>query len=161
MGGTRYFKIDWPVLSECVLPIASNHNLFSLPILTDILSPKSSPTPTSSWSDPYVKIYLLPDKKKKFETKVHRKTLNPIFNETFNFKVSPFQFTFGLFFGSLVYFGKPTGLTWLSISAWSSNEPFELCARKPFRPALCSNAESTRGQGDHFIWTKSLVLSRY
>ena len=39
-------------------------------------------------SDPYVKVYLLPDKKKKFETKVHRKTLNPIFNETFTFKVS-------------------------------------------------------------------------
>ena len=29
----------------------------------------------------------MPDKKKKFETKVHRKTLNPIFNETFTFKV--------------------------------------------------------------------------
>lgn len=39
-------------------------------------------------SDPYVKVYLLPDKKKKYETKVHRKTLNPIFNETFNFKVN-------------------------------------------------------------------------
>lgn len=39
-------------------------------------------------SDPYVKVYLLPDKKKKFETKVHRKTLNPEFNETFVFKVS-------------------------------------------------------------------------
>lgn len=39
-------------------------------------------------SDPYVKVYLLPDKKKKFETKVHRKTLNPVFNETFTFKVS-------------------------------------------------------------------------
>merc|ERR1712110_1178124 len=38
-------------------------------------------------SDPYVKVYLLPDKKKKFETKVHRKTLNPVFNETMNFKV--------------------------------------------------------------------------
>jgi len=38
-------------------------------------------------SDPYVKVYLMPDKKKKFETKVHRKTLNPVFNETFNFKV--------------------------------------------------------------------------
>ncbi|XP_061085212.1 synaptotagmin-1-like [Conger conger] len=38
-------------------------------------------------SDPYVKVYLLPDKKKKFETKVHRKTLNPTFNEQFNFKV--------------------------------------------------------------------------
>ena len=33
-----------------------------------------------------LKVYLLPDKKKKFETKVHRKTLNPVFNETFNFK---------------------------------------------------------------------------
>lgn len=42
----------------------------------------------SGTSDPYVKVYLLPDKKKKHETKVHRKTLNPVFNETFNFKVS-------------------------------------------------------------------------
>ena len=28
----------------------------------------------------------MPEKKKKFETKVHRKTLNPVFNETFVFK---------------------------------------------------------------------------
>ncbi|XP_056622234.1 synaptotagmin-1b [Triplophysa dalaica] len=41
----------------------------------------------SGTSDPYVKVYLLPDKKKKFETKVHRKTLDPTFNEHFNFKV--------------------------------------------------------------------------
>lgn len=41
----------------------------------------------SGTSDPYVKVYVLPDKKKKFETKVYRKTLNPIFNETFIFKV--------------------------------------------------------------------------
>jgi len=40
----------------------------------------------SGTSDPYVKVYMLPDKKKKHETKVHRKTLNPVFNETFNFK---------------------------------------------------------------------------
>ncbi|XP_039191123.1 synaptotagmin-5 isoform X1 [Crotalus tigris] len=38
-------------------------------------------------SDPYVKVFLLPEKKKKFETKVHRKTLNPTFNESFTFKV--------------------------------------------------------------------------
>ena len=38
-------------------------------------------------SDPYVKVYMLPDKKKKFETKVLRKTLNPVFNEQFIFKV--------------------------------------------------------------------------
>lgn len=39
-------------------------------------------------SDPYVKVYLHPDKKKKFETRVHRKTLSPSFNESFVFKVS-------------------------------------------------------------------------
>merc|ERR1711983_686609 len=38
-------------------------------------------------SDPYIKVYLMPDKKRKFETKVHRKTLNPFFNETFAFAV--------------------------------------------------------------------------
>ncbi|XP_014372744.1 synaptotagmin-5 [Alligator sinensis] len=38
-------------------------------------------------SDPYVKVFLLPEKKKKHETKVHRKTLNPIFHETFTFKI--------------------------------------------------------------------------
>ncbi|CAK5073126.1 unnamed protein product [Meloidogyne enterolobii] len=33
-------------------------------------------------SDPYVKLYLLPDKKKKFQTKVQRKSLNPVpYNE--------------------------------------------------------------------------------
>ncbi|KAL7977278.1 hypothetical protein Chor_009227 [Crotalus horridus] len=41
----------------------------------------------NGFSDPYVKMYLLPDRKKKYQTKVHRKTLNPIFNETFNFNV--------------------------------------------------------------------------
>ncbi|XP_076466117.1 synaptotagmin-1-like isoform X2 [Babylonia areolata] len=40
----------------------------------------------SGTSDPYVKVFLAPDKKKKYETKVHRKTLNPVFNETFTFK---------------------------------------------------------------------------
>ncbi|KAI1890621.1 hypothetical protein AGOR_G00155550 [Albula goreensis] len=45
---------------------------------------------TGGTSDPYVKVFLLPDKKKKFDTKVHKKTLNPVFNETFIFKV-PYQ----------------------------------------------------------------------
>ncbi|XP_055046853.1 synaptotagmin-10 isoform X1 [Misgurnus anguillicaudatus] len=38
-------------------------------------------------SDPYVKIYLLPERKKKFQTRVHRKTLNPTFDEAFRFPV--------------------------------------------------------------------------
>ena len=41
----------------------------------------------SGSSDPYVKVYLLPEKNKKFETKVHRRTLDPIFQETFRFQV--------------------------------------------------------------------------
>ncbi|OXA59050.1 Synaptotagmin 1 [Folsomia candida] len=41
-------------------------------------------------SDPYVKVFFAGEKKKKFETKVHRKTLNPVFNETFVFKSIPF-----------------------------------------------------------------------
>ncbi|TKS76755.1 Synaptotagmin-2 [Collichthys lucidus] len=51
----------------------------------DLLSMDSGGT-----SDPYVKVFVLPDKKKKFDTKVHKKTLNPVFNETFTFKI-PFQ----------------------------------------------------------------------
>lgn len=43
-------------------------------------------------SDPYVKVYLLPDKKKKFCTKVMRKTLNAVYNETFQFKVCIFVY---------------------------------------------------------------------
>ncbi|ODM95585.1 Synaptotagmin-9 [Orchesella cincta] len=42
----------------------------------------------SGSSDPYIKIYLLPDRKKKHQTKVHRRNLNPEFNETFLFSVS-------------------------------------------------------------------------
>uniref|UniRef100_A0A4W4ERU5 C2 domain-containing protein n=1 Tax=Electrophorus electricus TaxID=8005 RepID=A0A4W4ERU5_ELEEL len=38
-------------------------------------------------SDPYVKVYILPNKSKTFETKVFRKTLNPVFNEQFKYRV--------------------------------------------------------------------------
>lgn len=40
-------------------------------------------------SDPYVKVYLLPDKTKTCETKVLKNTLNATFNETFTFQVGP------------------------------------------------------------------------
>lgn len=38
-------------------------------------------------SDPYVKVYILPDKSRTCETKVLRNTLNPVFNEQFKFQV--------------------------------------------------------------------------
>ncbi len=50
--------------------------------------------PPTDWStgltDPFVKVYLLPDKKPKYETKVHRKNLNPKFDQTFVFKNIPY-----------------------------------------------------------------------
>ncbi|KAG7468420.1 hypothetical protein MATL_G00142680 [Megalops atlanticus] len=38
-------------------------------------------------SDPYVKVYSLPNKSKTYETKVFRKTLQPVFNEYFKFQI--------------------------------------------------------------------------
>lgn len=62
----------------------------------------------SGSSDPYVKVYLLPDRKKKFQTKVHRKNLNPVFNETFIFR-------------------------WVSLDRWSFNDPASTAAVIYFR----------------------------
>ncbi|XP_029993509.1 synaptotagmin VIII isoform X4 [Sphaeramia orbicularis] len=39
-------------------------------------------------SDPYVKIYICPDKTKTCETKVFRNTLKPVFNEQFTFQIT-------------------------------------------------------------------------
>ncbi|KJH49604.1 C2 domain protein [Dictyocaulus viviparus] len=41
-------------------------------------------------SDPYVKLSILPERKQKYETKIIRNTLNPIYNETFLFSL-PFN----------------------------------------------------------------------
>ncbi|XP_077999224.1 synaptotagmin-1-like [Glandiceps talaboti] len=40
-------------------------------------------------ADPYVKVILLPDKRRKIFSKVHRKTLNPKFNENYTFIFPP------------------------------------------------------------------------
>ncbi len=42
-------------------------------------------------SDPYVKLHMLPEKKKKFLTKKLKKTLNPVYDETFVFQKLPFN----------------------------------------------------------------------
>ncbi|CAD6187928.1 unnamed protein product [Caenorhabditis auriculariae] len=41
-------------------------------------------------SDPYVKLFIYPERKQKYETKIIRNTLNPTFNETFLFAI-PFN----------------------------------------------------------------------
>ncbi|XP_075884914.1 synaptotagmin VIII isoform X2 [Nelusetta ayraudi] len=39
-------------------------------------------------SDPYVRVYILPDKTRTCETKVFRNTLDPVFNEQFKFQIT-------------------------------------------------------------------------
>ncbi len=56
-------------------------------IVTILHAEDLPPKDFSGTSDPYVKLYLLPDRKQKFQTKVHRRTLNPEFNEQFIFNV--------------------------------------------------------------------------
>ncbi|XP_030383070.1 synaptotagmin-5 [Scaptodrosophila lebanonensis] len=50
----------------------------------ELQSRQSSGTP-----DPYAKIRLLPDKNNFWQTRIHKKTLNPVFDEHFTFEVSP------------------------------------------------------------------------
>ena len=58
-------------------------------LIVDIAKAEDLPAKDfSGTSDPYVKVYLLPDRKNKHQTKVHRKTLNPIFDEQFMFPLA-------------------------------------------------------------------------
>ena len=59
---------------------------------------------TNGLSDPYVKLYLVPSKKVKFQTKTLYKTLNPVYDETFHFKVFLFQTFFFKTFKEYNYF---------------------------------------------------------
>nr|XP_022319811.1 synaptotagmin-15-like [Crassostrea virginica] len=43
----------------------------------------------NSYRDPFVKIFLLPEERSCRVSKVRRKTLSPVYNETFTFQVSP------------------------------------------------------------------------
>lgn len=63
----------------------------------------------SGTSDPYVKVYLMPDKKKKFETKIHRKTLSPNFDEEFNCTVQSCKL---LPYGDIYSVGAHTWRSW-------------------------------------------------
>lgn len=43
----------------------------------------------SGTADPYAKIRLLPDRSNVWQTRIHRRTLNPVFDEDFVFEVNP------------------------------------------------------------------------
>uniref|UniRef100_A0A914HT71 C2 domain-containing protein n=1 Tax=Globodera rostochiensis TaxID=31243 RepID=A0A914HT71_GLORO len=57
-------------------------------LMVTILECKDLPAmDRNGMSDPYIKVTILPERKPKFETRIKRNTLNPIFNETFIFKI--------------------------------------------------------------------------
>uniref|UniRef100_A0A8C6KFH8 Synaptotagmin Va n=1 Tax=Nothobranchius furzeri TaxID=105023 RepID=A0A8C6KFH8_NOTFU len=75
-------------LNSMTLLFMSLSLLLPLQLIVGILQAQDLPAmDMGGTSDPYVKVYMLPDKKKKFETKVQRKNLCPVFNETFTFKI--------------------------------------------------------------------------
>ena len=73
--GRLHFSLRYCQTTECL-------------IVRVIRAEELPPKDFSGTSDPYVKMYLLPDRKNKCQTKVHRKTLQPEFNEEFLFAVS-------------------------------------------------------------------------
>ena len=98
-GEVRNLQIEFNLFNELqmffFLLIKYFDTLFAFQLTVGVIQATDLPgMDMSGTSDPYVKVYLMPEKKK-FETKVHRKTLNPVFNETFLFKVSD---TFDVFF---------------------------------------------------------------
>ncbi|XP_068855599.1 synaptotagmin-3-like [Aphelocoma coerulescens] len=70
------------------LSVSLRYSYGSQQLVVRVLRARDLPAKDSNgFSDPYVKIYLLPDRKKKFQTKVLRRTLNPEWDETFSFGV--------------------------------------------------------------------------
>lgn len=73
--GKLLYSLDYNVaLSELTVGIKQARNLKAMDL--------------GGSSDPYVKVYICPDKLKTCETKVFRSTLNPVFNEQFTFQLS-------------------------------------------------------------------------
>uniref|UniRef100_A0A8D0GA01 C2 domain-containing protein n=1 Tax=Sphenodon punctatus TaxID=8508 RepID=A0A8D0GA01_SPHPU len=88
-GGTQESWFPAPPENTVVRQLMSNiPGLILSQLVVGIIQAADLPAlDIGGTSDPYVKIFLLPEKKKKHETKVHRKTLNPTFNESFTFKI--------------------------------------------------------------------------
>lgn len=62
-----------------------NESIFSVTILRAENLPAMD---LNGYSDPYVKVYLTPEKRNYYKTRIHRKSLNPIFDESFQFRIA-------------------------------------------------------------------------
>ncbi|KAF1589282.1 Synaptotagmin-3, partial [Eudyptes moseleyi] len=72
----------------CRLAVALRYAYGSQQLVVRVLRALDLPAPAAGGPpDPYVKIYLLPDRKKKFQTRVRPRSPHPAFEETFAFGV--------------------------------------------------------------------------
>eukprot|EP00040_Diaphanoeca_grandis_P014188 m.71824 g.71824 ORF g.71824 m.71824 type:complete len:709 (+) comp24395_c0_seq2:78-2204(+) len=71
----------------------SEQQIYNLSV-TVVSALNLQPMDANGFSDPYVKLYIRPDatKKTKQKTQIHKKTLNPTFNETFRYTLTEDQF---------------------------------------------------------------------
>ena len=128
--------------------------------------------PQTGASDPYVKLCLLPEKKHKVKTRVLRKTLNPIYEETFTFyglAYNQLQVTLRLLPPSTnlgrVVNGGGRGGSRIFMGGGSANyyvraKHHEREARSPLRPGSRARLRALEALGGGGGWGWGLMLSR-
>ncbi|KHJ95082.1 C2 domain protein [Oesophagostomum dentatum] len=83
------YRCQFPFYFECTQYREELNDLLQLSVT--ILDAHGLPAmDRNGMSDPYVKLCILPERKQKYETKIIRNSLNPVYNETFLFTL-PFN----------------------------------------------------------------------
>ncbi|XP_067878842.1 synaptotagmin-11-like [Heterodontus francisci] len=77
--GTLSFSVDYNFPKKALVVMIQEAH--SLPVMDE----------TTQTSDPYIKMTILPEKKHRIKTRVLRKTLDPLFDETFTFYGIPYN----------------------------------------------------------------------
>ncbi|XP_067832117.1 synaptotagmin-11-like [Heptranchias perlo] len=77
--GTLSFSVDYNFPKKALVVMIQEAH--SLPVMDE----------TTQTSDPYIKMTILPEKKHRVKTRVLRKTLDPLFDETFTFYGIPYN----------------------------------------------------------------------
>ncbi|KAM6958658.1 synaptotagmin-11a [Aplochiton taeniatus] len=77
--------VDSPPASLGTLNLGVDYNFPKKALVVTIVKAQGLPSVDGQASDPYVKMTILPEKKHRVKTRVLRKTLEPVFDETFTF----------------------------------------------------------------------------
>ncbi|KAG7205566.1 hypothetical protein KM043_007538 [Ampulex compressa] len=99
----------------------------------------------SGTADPYAKIRLLPDRSNVWQTRIHKRTLNPVFDEYFIFEVAPESSLTGRTLEVLLYdfdaFSRHRGLGYVQLPLSSISETLGTTLTVVTKPVLRYGAE--------------------